>query len=148
MMPKQTPEEVERMISAYLDGELTQGESQRVRLLIEDHPDFRQAFDEMKHLQQLTHSLPMPNPPEERIYEIERRISVAAPRKIGFYALWGGLALWLVYLAVLFFRHLRIPTPGEALAGVVVFGLVSLFVSVAVQRWQELPHDRYRRIRK
>jgi hypothetical protein len=40
------------------------------------------------------------------------------------------------------------PSPGEAFAGIVVFGLISLFVSVAVQRWQELPHDRYRRVRK
>lgn len=147
-MPKQTPEEVERMISAYLDGELTQGESQRVRLLIEDHPDFRQAYEEMQHLQRLTGALPMPHPPEERTAEIERRISVAAPRRIGFYALWGGLAMWLVYLVVLFFRHWRMPSPSEAFAGIVVFGLISLFVSVAVQRWQELPHDRYRRIRK
>jgi anti-sigma factor RsiW len=147
-MPKQTPEEVERMISAYLDGELTQAESQRVRLLIEDHPDYQKAYEEMRQLQQLTHAMPMPHPPEERIFEIERRISVVAPRRVGFYALWGGLAMWLVYLVVLFFRHLRMPTPGETIASVFVFGLVSLFVSVAVQRWQELPHDRYRRIRK
>lgn len=147
-MPKQTPEEVERLISAYLDGELTQGESQRVSLLIEDHPDYRQAFDEMQQLQRLTGAIPMPQPPDERIFEIERRLSVAAPRRVGFYALWGGLALWLAYLVVLFFRYMRMPTPGEAIAGIFVFGLISLFFSVAVQRWQELPHDRYRRIRK
>lgn len=147
-MPKQTPEDVERLISAYLDGELSQGESQRVRLLIEDHPDYRQAYDEMRQLQLLTGAIPMPQPPDDRIFEIEQRLSVAAPRRVGFYALWGGVALWLAYLVVLFFRHMRMPTAAEAIAGIVVFGLISLFVSVAVQRWQELPHDRYRRIRK
>jgi anti-sigma factor RsiW len=147
-MPKQTPEEVERLISAYLDGELTQGDSQRVRLLIEDHPDYRQAFDEMRQLQRLTGALPMPQPPDDRILEIEQRLSVAAPRRTGFYALWGGVALWLAYLVVLFFRYMRMPTAAEAIAGIFVFGLISLFLSVAVQRWQELPHDRYRRIRK
>lgn len=147
-MPKQAPEEVERLISAYLDGELTQGESQRVSLLIEDHPDYRQAYDEMRQLQRLTSAIPMPQPPDDRIFEIEQRLSVAAPRRVGFYALWGGVALWLAYLVVLFFRHMRMPTAAEAIAGIFVFGLISLFVSVAVQRWQELPHDRYRRIRK
>ena len=147
-MPKQTPEEVERMISAYLDGELTQGESQRVSLLIEDHPDYRQAFEEMRQLQRLTGAIPMPQPPDERIREIERQLAVAAPRRAGFYAIGGGLALWLAYLALLFFRNLRLPTAGEAIAGIIVFGLISLFVSVAVERWRELPHDRYRRIRK
>lgn len=147
-MPKQTPEEVERLISAYLDGELTQGESQRVSLLIEDHPDYRQAYDEMRQLQRLTGAIPMPQPPDDRIFEIEQRLSVAAPRRVGFYALWGGVALWLAYLVVLFFRQMRLPTAAEAIAGIFVFGLISLFVSVAVQRWQELPHDRYRRIRK
>lgn len=147
-MPKQAPEEVERLISAYLDGELTQGESQRVSLLIDDHPDYRQAYDEMRQLQRLTGAIPMPQPPDDRIFEIEQRLSVAAPRRVGFYALWGGTALWLAYLVVLFFRHMRMPTAAEAIAGIFVFGLISLFVSVAVQRWQELPHDRYRRIRK
>ena len=90
----------------------------------------------------------MPNPPDERIFAIEKRLSVATPRRIGFYALWGGLSLWLVYLLVLFLRHLRIPSVGVALTGIIVFGLVALFVSVALQRYQELPHDRYRRIRK
>ncbi|MCW5966605.1 MAG: hypothetical protein KIT83_21385, partial [Bryobacterales bacterium] len=87
-------------------------------------------------------------PPDERIFAIENRLSVAAPRRIGFFTLWGGLGLWLVYMAVQFFRHLRVPTIGEALVGMIVFGFVALFFSVAVQRYQELPHDRYRRIRK
>lgn len=147
-MPNTTPHEVERLISAYLDGELTQAESQRVRLLMEDREEYRQAYEEMRKLQSLTQAMPMPNPPDERIFAIENRLSVAAPRRIGFYTLWGGLGLWLVYMAVQFFRHLRVPTIGEALVGIIVFGLVALFFSVAVQRYQELPHDRYRRIRK
>lgn len=147
-MPNTTPHEVERLISAYLDGELTQAESQRVRLLMEDREEYRQAYEEMRKLQSLTQAMPMPNPPDERIFAIESRLSVAAPRRIGFYTLWGGLGLWLVYMAVQFFRHLRVPTIGEALVGIIVFGLVALFFSVAVQRYQELPHDRYRRIRK
>lgn len=147
-MQQTTPHDIERLISAYLDGELTQAESQRVRLLLEDRPEYRQAYEEMRKLQSFTHALPMPNPPDDRIFAIEERLSVAAPRRLGFFTLWGGLGLWLVYLAVQFFRHLRVPTVGEALVGMVVFGLVALFVSVAVQRYQELPHDRYRRIRK
>jgi anti-sigma factor RsiW len=139
---------MERLISAYLDGELTQAESQRVRLLLEDRPDYRRAYEEMRTLQSMTHALPMPNPPDDRIFAIEDRLSVATPRRIGFITLWAGLGLWLVYLAVQFFRHLRFPTVGEALLGMVVFGLVSLFLSVVIQRYQELPHDRYRRIRK
>ncbi len=147
-MPNTTPHEVERLISAYLDGELTQAESQRVRLLMEDREEYRQVYEEMRKLQSLTHDLPMPHPSDERIFAIENRLSVAEPRKIGFFTLWGGLGLWLVYLAVQFFRHLRVPTIGEALASIIIFGLVALFISVAVQRYQELPHDRYRRIRK
>lgn len=142
------PEEVEQLISAYLDGELTQAEAQRVRLLLEDREEYRQAYEEMRRLQALTHSFEMAGPPDERMRAIENRLGVSAPRRIGFYSLWGGLSMWMVYLVVQFFRHLRFPSIGEALAGVVVFGLIALFVSVAVQRYQELPHDRYRRIRK
>jgi anti-sigma factor RsiW len=148
MMPRQTPEDMEQLISSYLDGELTQAESQRVRLLLEDHKEYRKVYEEMAKLQRLTHSLAMPNPPDARMEAIEKSISVSASRRIGFYAFWGGLGMWLVYLAVLFAKNLRMPNIPEALAGIVVFGLVSLFLSVVVQRWQEMPHDRYRRIRK
>jgi anti-sigma factor RsiW len=147
-MRSQTPQEVERLISAYLDGELTQADNQRVRLLLEDQPEYRAVYDEMRRLQTLTHSLHMPDPPDDRIAAIEGRISVAAPRRIGYFALSGGLCFWLVYLAVEFFRNLRMPSPTEAFAAMVVFGVVALFVSVAIQRYQELPHDRYRRIQK
>lgn len=147
-MPKQTPQDMEQLISSYLDGELTQAESQRVRLLLEDHEGYRKVYEEMAKLQRLTHSLPMRHPPDARMDAIEKKLAVSGPRRVGFYALWGGLGMWLVYLVILFLKNLRMPTTGEALAGVVIFGLVSLFVSVAVQRWQELPHDRYRRIRK
>ncbi|MCW5966479.1 MAG: zf-HC2 domain-containing protein, partial [Bryobacterales bacterium] len=47
-MPNTTPHEVERLISAYLDGELTQAESQRVRLLMEDQEEYRQVYEEMR----------------------------------------------------------------------------------------------------
>jgi anti-sigma factor RsiW len=147
-MRNQTPQEVEQLISAYLDGELTQADSQRVRLLLEDQPEYRAVYDEMRQLQSLTQSLSMPDPPDDRIAAIEGSLPVATPRRIGFFAIGSGLCFWLLYLAVEFFRHLRMPSPTEAFAAMVVFGVVALFVSVAIQRYQELPHDRYRRIRK
>ena len=43
-------EDTEALLSGYLDGELTQGDRQRVEVIIEDCPDCAKTFEEMKKL--------------------------------------------------------------------------------------------------
>ena len=47
-------EEIQQMLSAYLDCELTQADRQRVRLHLEECAECRSAFEEMKALKRLT----------------------------------------------------------------------------------------------
>jgi len=41
--------ETEPLLSGYLDGELTQGDRQRVELILEDCAECARVFDEMKN---------------------------------------------------------------------------------------------------
>jgi len=79
---------------------------------------------------------------------IAEKLSVQAPRRFGWTLVVLGLTIWLVYAAVLALRNLRWPTLPELLAGVVVVGVVLLFISVLWQRLLERPHDRYRKVKK
>ncbi len=145
------PDQHERilgMISPYLDGELTQADSQRVRLYLEENEEARQAFREMQELKELTATMKFRAPPEEAMEALEGRLSVQAPRRFGWWLAIMGLVAWSVYAAVLYLRNPRLPTLPELFTGGVIVGLAMVFVSVLRQRLLEGPHDRYRKVRK
>ncbi len=141
-------EELKGMLSAYLDEELTQALAQRVRIHLEDCAECRETLRQFRELQQLTARADFPDPPEERMQELERRLSVRAPRGLGWLLVCGGLAAWAVYGLAMALLHWRPPTLEEMLGGAVAVGVVLLFVSVLRERLLELPHDRYRSVRK
>jgi len=143
-----THEQILGMLSAYLDGELTQADNQRVRLYVEQNEEARTALDEMLELQQLTSSIRFANPPEDVMDAFEQRLTVQAPRRFGWALVIAGLLAWLAYAAVLALRSPRWPTVPELLVGAVVVGFVLLFLSVLRQRWLERPHDRYRKVKR
>jgi len=141
-------EEMLGMLSAYLDGELTQADNQRVRLFLEENEEARQTYEEMRRLQQLTAQIQFGDPNEAAMEAIEERLSVQAPRRFGWALVAVGFLLWLAYGAVLALRHPRWPTLPELFSGAVAIGLLLLFVSVLRQRLLERPLDRYRKVKK
>jgi predicted anti-sigma-YlaC factor YlaD len=141
-------EQIRALLSAYLDEELTQADSQRVRIHLEDCPECRQHLHELGRLKSLTGRLAFPDPPEEKMKELERRLSVRLSRGLGWILVCGGAAAWLVYALVMAILHWRTPTVKEMLGGAVLVGLLMLFFSVLRERLLELPHDRYRSVKK
>ncbi len=148
MTPHQEHEQLRRLLSAYLDHELTQAEDQRVRLHLEECADCRSVLTQLQQLQQLTAEMRFPDPPEEKMDQLERLLSVRAPRKLGWVLVVGGLGAWVVYALVMAVLHWRPPTLQELFGGAVGLGVLLLFISVLRQRLLELPHDRYRSVKK
>lgn len=141
-------EQIEALLSAYLDDELTQAEAQRVEVHLEECGECRSALREMRRIQELTAGIEFPQPPDEALDAIAQRLSVRAPRWGGWALVIIGLIAWAAYGLVVALRHPRWPTAGELLAGLVVIGLALVFVSVLRQRLLERRQDRYRRVRR
>ncbi len=141
-------EEIRQMLSAYLDGELTQAGAQRVRIHLEDCEECRRTYEELARLQEMTRELAFAEPPEARMKELEKSLSVQAPRRLGWLFVMAGIVAWLIYGAILYIRHWRPPTVEEMIGSAIVIGFVLLLASVVVERLRQLPHDRYRRVDK
>jgi len=141
-------DKVEQLLSAYLDGELTQADQQRVRIRLEDSDETRQQYGELMKLREVTESMSFAPPPEGRMEELEQRLSVQTPRRLGWvFFLLGAIAL--AAMAVITFATSPDIPPWRKLAiSGVGMGFALLLASVARQRWLELPHDRYRGVRK
>ena len=140
--------EIKGMLSAYLDGELTQADRQRVRLFLENSEEGRRELEEMASIKNLTEQLQFQQPPDEMLDKIEQQLSVQAPRRFGWSIVVIALCSWVVYAAVLAVKDMRWPTWPELLGGGVIAGLLIVFLSVLRQRLLERPHDRYRKVRR
>lgn len=141
-------EEVKNLLSAFLDGELTQAGHQRVRIHLEDCEECRAELQQLRELKNLTGSLEFVDPPEDKMREFEQRLSVQAPRRLGWGLLLAGVVVWVAYAVYLFATSPTLPSWEKLTVGAVVIGLVLLLISVARQRWLELPHDRYRGVKR
>jgi predicted anti-sigma-YlaC factor YlaD len=141
-------EETRRQLSAFLDGELHQAEDQRVRLHLEDCAECRAHFDELRGLHEVTSGLRFVEPPEDRMDELERRLSVSAPRAMGWTLIVIGFLVWLSYAVYLFVVDPDVANWQKLTVAAIGIGAVLLLVSVARQRWLELPSDRYRGVKR
>ena len=135
------------MLSAFLDDELTQAESQRVRLHLEDCADCRQSLEELQALHETAQAIEFPAPDRDEIDQLEAALSVRGPRLVGWTLILIAGAIWVGYAVYRLVTQPSVDFEELLLAGTVI-GFLLLLVSVLRQRLLELPHDRYRRVRK
>ena len=141
-------ERIKGMLSAYLDNELTQADSQQVRVHLEDCEHCRETLRQLRELQRVTGELTFVEPEEERMEQVKEKLSVQAPRKAGWSFFLAGVVGWVIYAIHLFVTDPEVPPIEKLVIAAVYIGLFLLFLSVARQRWFELPHDRYRGVKK
>jgi len=142
--PASFPEE---LLSGYLDGALTQGEEQRVRLHLEDCAACRRLHHDLAALREVTLSTHLVQPSDDQWSEAPRGGLSRLLRGGG----WLILILWLAAVAGFALWQIA-TTPGDAWVKILVFsgitGGVMLFLSVLIDRLRALPGDRYRRVQK
>ena len=135
------------LISGYIDGELTQGEEQRLRLHLEDCARCRKLAEEMAELREVTMSTQFNVPDDTQWDETPRGGLSGFLRSFGWLIMvaWiagiGGFGLW------------QLATHTEDLvANLLVFGFWLgfglVFLSVLIDRLKTLKTDRYRRVMK
>lgn len=134
------------LVSGYLDGELTQGDAQRVRLHLEDCADCRALHERLSTLRGATMTTPFATPTDDQWDERPR-----SP-----WARWTRLAGWIVagawVLAILALLVWQPDEPAPWHERILVFGFWGgaglLLLSVLLDRLRDLPGDRYRGVRK
>lgn len=137
----------ESLLSGYLDGELTQGEAQRVRVHLEDHPESRRLLEEMAAMRDAALSTRLPVPDDDQWDPAPRGPLSRMSRRIG----WLLVLVWMaatVTLGVRGWWTADAPWTVKAFAVVAVGGPLLLLVSVLVDRLRVMKTDRYRRVKR
>jgi predicted anti-sigma-YlaC factor YlaD len=139
----------EAMLSAYLDDELTQEESQPVRIHLEDCASCRRTYEQMRELREATMATPFPAFDDGQWDERPRSRLSRILRNVG----WAVLLVWLGGVAFLALSELAAEAGGmpirelALIVGLVGGGLL-VFLSIVLDRLGSYKTDRYRRVQK
>ena len=133
----------EELLSGYLDGALTQGDEQRVRLHVEDCAECRARVREMSELREVTMSTRFAVPTDDQWDERPRGTLSLWSRRLG----WVLVVAWLLGITAFVLWEIAVGPQGLLEKTLVFGGLTGallLFVSILVDRLRTLPGDRYR----
>lgn len=135
----------ESLLSGYLDGELTQGEAQRVRVHLEDHPESRELLAQLAAIRHAALSTELPVPDDDQWDPRPRGPFSRFSRATG----WALILAWLAVTAGLVVWHWWTAPAAwwaKALTAAIVAGPLLLLLSVLRDRLQVMKTDRYRRV--
>jgi len=137
----------ESLLSGYLDGELTQGEAQRVRVHLEDHPESRRLLEELAAMREAALTTELAVPEDDQWDPRPRGPFSRLSRRTG----WTLILLWLAVvtgLAVWGWWTAPVRWWTKALTAAIVGGPLLLFLSVLRDRLDVMSTDRYRRVQR
>jgi len=137
----------EELLTGHLDRALPQGESQRVRLHLEDCAHCRRLYDEMHTVRQAARSTRFLIPPDDQWREIPRSGASRLLRGGG----WMLLIVWAAAAGTFALWQLASSPVGAVEKSLVftgVSGVGLLFVSVLLDRLKSVKSDRYTRVEK
>lgn len=138
----------EVMLSGYLDGELTQGDEQRVRLHLENCAECRSVADEFRRLRETTMDTDFQVPEDTQWDETPR----GAISRILHNSGWLIAGLWLVGIVVYLVWQMVTDSESIQFEAMIGFALLLAFaliiLSALVDRLKTRKTDPYRKVQK
>ena len=141
-------EEMEVLLSGYLDDELTQQQRQRVENLLDRDEEYRRLLIELEQVKHQAEALTYATPSSGEWSRIEKSILQNFSRKLGWMVLWVWASLVSVYAGYEYAMNPNEPVIQKLIVFGLFLGIGLLFVSVWSQRMQESRTDRYKGVWK
>ena len=147
MSKADTCRHIEELLTGYLDGELTQQESQRVAVHIEQCEGCRQTWRQLQQLQEAILETRYPNLEEEALNTVMNDLTSRNLQGIAWFALSAGLAMIVAFAIYAFWIDTSMPWYHKLAMSLIWGGGIGLFISVLRQRLIARKNDKYRRVK-
>lgn len=138
------------LLSGYVDHELTQQQSQRVRVHLESCEACRRLHDDLRNMKGQLRQLSWPISDEEMLDKLEKDLFAGGARNLGWILLAIGALFAVVAGTVAFFMFLAtpdVPILVKLFNALLVLGGGALFVSVVRERMMTYKKDKYRNVK-
>ncbi len=139
---------IREQLSAYLDGELTQQQRQRIAVHLEDCADCRRIYEDFRTLRQQVRELDWPQPADEERSRLMARLAFQATRSVGWLLWIAGLMILAGYAGYEFLRGFTFASAERVGVLALILGVVLVFLTVLIERVRDYPHDRYKDVEK
>ena len=147
MSKADTCQHIEELLTGYLDGELTQQESQRVAVHIEQCENCRQTWRQLQQLQEAILETRYPNLEEETLNTVMNDLTSRNLQGLAWFALSAGLAMIVAFAIYAFWIDTSMPWYHKLAMSLIWGGGIGLFISVLRQRLIARKNDKYRRVK-
>lgn len=138
----------EAMLSGYLDGELTQGDRQRVSLHLEDCSECRSVANDLRELRETTMNSDF-QVPEDTQWDEAPRGSIS---RLLHGSSWVIAGLWVIGMVAYVVWQIATDSESIRFEGVVVVALLLAFgliiLSALIDRLKIQKNDPYRKVQK
>lgn len=140
-------DEIETLISGYLDDELTQQEAQRVSNHLEDCEHCQAIYQQLANVKKQMKHLSYPKSDLDLLTELETDPTASQARNFGWILLILGTVIVALIVLIVFVTDPQTPFGAKLLTAVITFGVAGLFISVVRQRIIASKTDKYKKVK-
>lgn len=144
-LKKQCPK-VQELLSGYLDQELTQQQSQLVRVHLESCDDCQAVYNDLKTMRDSIGNLQYPDCEERKIEHILNEPVAKSISVIGWVFLIIGVTALMIYHAFTFYTADEVSLAAKVFIFLIEAGSLALFIAVLRQRLIARKTDKYRNV--
>jgi predicted anti-sigma-YlaC factor YlaD len=141
-------EVIRGMLSAYLDGELTQQERQKVAVHVRHCERCRRVYEDFARMREDIKGLSFPEPSEDEWRAVMGGLAFKTTRGIAWLLWVGGAVVLLAYGLYEVIRDPSINVIEHVGIMALIVGSVLLFLTVLAERISALRTDKYKDIEK
>jgi hypothetical protein len=135
------------LLTGYIDGELTQQEAQKVMLLLESEPDYKQLYDEMMAMRQEVQSLSLQDSELEHLDKLFQEPITKTTRIFGFALVAVSSVIFIGFILFSVLINAAIGVLLKVLITGLCLGSLFLLFSVLRQRMNSAKNDKYKRVK-
>ena len=139
---------IRETLSAYLDGELTQQESQKVAVHLRDCQACREVHEDFRKMREDIKQLEFPQPSDEQWRTIMGGFAFKTTRGLGWLLWAAGLVILLAYGTYEFIRDPSVHALERVGVLALILGLVLVFLTVLIERVSAFKTDKYKDVEK
>ena len=140
--------EIRELLMGYLDGELPEEAAAEVREHLEGCATCRAEERSFRRLLHMTEQIEFLEPTEKEWESLWPAIYARLSRGIGWLLFCLSAAILCLYGLYQFLTDPGLAALMKVLVMGIILGLLSLFTSVAVERYHEMKTDKYKEIKK